>query len=109
MFINFLLCMCSFASFSIDNGYIGDKLNMSSMTLLTLVALKFSTTQNIPRVSYLTMLDSYFIFCIFFQLLVIIQNSLYDIITINNYNMYSIFLLGGILITFNLYFFIKNY
>tara|TARA_B100000427_G_C15413403_1_gene553050 strand:- start:32 stop:1024 length:993 start_codon:yes stop_codon:yes gene_type:complete len=108
MFINFLLCLCSFTSFSIDKEYIGDKLNVSSMTLLTLIAVKFSTSQCIPRVSYLTLLDSYFIFCIFFQMLVIIQNSLHDIININNYDTYSIILLGGILVIFNLYFFIKT-
>jgi len=108
MFINFLLCLCSFASFSIDKEYIGDKLNVSSMSLLTLIALKFSTTQSIPRVSYLTSLDSYFIFCIFFLMLVIIQNSLYDIIHINNYDIYSIITLGIILLLINFIFIIRN-
>ena len=108
MFINFLMCLCSFASFSIDNEYIGDKLNVSLMTLLTVIALKFSTTQLLPRVSYLTLLDSYIIFCIFFQILVIVQNSLYNIIEIGYYDIYSIILLGGVLIIINICFYIKS-
>jgi len=107
MFINFLMCLCSFASFSIDEEHTGDKLNVSLMTLLTVIALKFSTTQLLPKVSYLTLLDSYIIFCIFFQILVIVQNSLYNIIDIDYYDIYSIILLGGVLITINIYFFIK--
>ena len=108
MFINFLMCLCSFASFSIDEEHTGDKLNVSLMTLLTVIALKFSTTQLLPRVSYLTLLDSYIIFCIFFQILVIVQNSLYTIIDIGYYDIYSIILLGSILITINIYFCIKS-
>ena len=107
IFIYFLMCLSSLSSFSIDDELVSEKLNVSFMTLLTVVALKFSTTAILPKVSYLTILDKYIIFCILFQILVIVQNSLYTFLDIYNYNFYSFIILTGILGLFNIGFLFK--
>ena len=104
IFIHFLMCLASFSTFSLDQDNIGDKLNVSFMTLLTVIAFKFATTQLLPQVSYLTLLDKYIIWCILFHILVIVQNSLYTFIDFDYYERYSMVGLGGFLLAFNSYF-----
>ncbi|PNH08027.1 Gamma-aminobutyric acid receptor subunit beta [Tetrabaena socialis] len=76
----FLLVLISFASFFMDHQALADRLNLTVVVLLTLVAFKFVLSQYIPATSYLTFMDMYVVASFTFVFLVALQNLITFII-----------------------------
>lgn len=100
--LNFLIALTSFASFSIEKSNSADRLNLNGMLLLTKVAFKQVNSENVPNISYLTLLDKYIFSGLGFMFLVILQNCIATHLE-SNFELYSMITLGGI---FGLYNFI---
>lgn len=58
LFLQFLIDMLSFCSFSVDVSEPSDRLSVTLTLLLTAVAFKFVVSQSLPTISYLTLLVS---------------------------------------------------
>eukprot|EP00457_Paulinella_chromatophora_P006345 gb/GEZN01006363.1/.p1 GENE.gb/GEZN01006363.1/~~gb/GEZN01006363.1/.p1 ORF type:complete len:354 (+),score=27.55 gb/GEZN01006363.1/:137-1198(+) len=59
----------------------GDRAQITTTLLLTSVAFKFLVASQLPKVSYLTQLDFYFMFAFFCQGAVILENALVSLMT----------------------------
>ena len=98
--LNFLIALTSFASFSIEKNNSADRLNLNGMLLLTKVAFKQVNNENVPNISYLTLLDKYVFTGLGFMFLVILQNSLAPNFN-SDFELYSILSLSGIFVIYN--------
>jgi len=74
--IMFLLVSLSATSWAAAPTDTGTRLGVTFTLLLTVVAFKFSLTQNIPKVSYNTVLDTYLLWCFVFLVIVATENAL---------------------------------
>lgn len=89
-FYNVALVMClitalTFTSFAVDEGLIGDRLQITVTLLLTSIAFKYYVQSFVPTVSYLTLVDKYVLTCIVFQFgIAAIHNSLPGILPSKN-------------------------
>lgn len=101
--LNFLIALTSFASFSIEKSNSADRLNLNGMLLLTKVAFKQVNSENVPNISYLTLLDKYIFTGLGFMFFVILQNCIATQLE-SNFELYSIIALGGIFGLYNLIF-----
>ena len=54
----------TFSSFAVKATETGDRLSVTVTLLLTSVAFKFVVSQNLPTISYLTVLVSYIFTCV---------------------------------------------
>ncbi|KAG2495453.1 hypothetical protein HYH03_006399 [Edaphochlamys debaryana] len=70
----FLLVFIAFASFVLDTSALPDRLNLTVVVLLTLVAFKLVVAQSLPATSYLTLMDVYTVTAFLFVFLVALQN-----------------------------------
>ncbi|KXZ51908.1 hypothetical protein GPECTOR_11g36 [Gonium pectorale] len=70
----FLLVTISFASFFFEASALSDRLNLTLVVLLTLVAFKFVVSQYLPAASYLTYMDMYLVASFSLVFLVALQN-----------------------------------
>jgi len=75
MVIMFLLVMMAATSFAVPLTDAGGRLSVSLTLVLTSVAFKFSTAQNIPKVGYNTYLDVYLFVCFAFLSLIVAENA----------------------------------
>jgi hypothetical protein len=64
--ICFVVTTMSFMAERLQPDELADRLDISQTAFLTLVAFKFSLGQSVPKISYLTLLDWYFLICFFF-------------------------------------------
>ncbi|CAK9008561.1 unnamed protein product [Durusdinium trenchii] len=72
---NFLLSMLVFTSFAIPKEDLADRLSVTLTLVLTSVAFKYMVAQELPRISYLTLLDTYILVSFAFLALVGGQNA----------------------------------
>ena len=72
---SFLLSCLAFTTFSIPQDEAADRLSVSLTLLLTSVAFKHMVSQELPRISYLTLLDTYILLSFAFLALVGGQNA----------------------------------
>ena len=106
IFLNFLIALSSFSTYSIEYENSADRLNVSGMLLLTKVAFKQVQNTLTPNISYLTLIDKY-IFCgLAFLFIVMIQNSV-AIFMSQNFDNYSFFFLVGLFVLYNSVFAIR--
>ena len=73
---NFLLSVLVFTSFAISPSDLADRLSVTLTLVLTSVAFKYMVAQELPRISYLTLLDKYILLSFAFLALVGGQNTL---------------------------------
>ena len=71
-----LISLLSFTTFFVNPDSIGDRLSVILTLLLTAVTFKFVVSQNLPPVSYLTVLDWYVLSSVIFIFSVAIENSI---------------------------------
>lgn len=72
---NFLLSLLVFTSFAIERQDLADRLSVTLTLVLTSVAFKYMVSQELPRISYLTLLDVYVLVSFTFLALVGGQNA----------------------------------
>ncbi|CAH1248298.1 CHRNA6 [Branchiostoma lanceolatum] len=95
----FLIMSLSFTAFSVSPDKPESRLSVSLTLLLTSVAFKFMISQNLPTISYLTLLDKYVLLCMIFQCLVAVQNALVSAVTNPVvFDRVSMAVLGGLVI-----------
>ena len=66
MLPTFLITTLSVTAFAIGVDSVDSRAQAGLTALLTIVAIKFSVAGNLPVLPYLTMLDQYLLYCIFF-------------------------------------------
>ena len=77
---NFLLSVLVFTSFAIAQESLADRLSVTLTLVLTSVAFKYMVAQELPKISYLTLLDKYILLSFTFLALVGGQNTLAAIV-----------------------------
>ncbi|KAI8502325.1 hypothetical protein Bbelb_199130 [Branchiostoma belcheri] len=101
----FLIMSLSFTAFSVSPDKPESRLSVSLTLLLTSVAFKFMVSQNLPTISYLTLLDKYVLLCMIFQCLVAVQNALVSAVPNPQvFDRISMAVLGGLVIFAHLVF-----
>lgn len=65
---NFLLSVLVFTSWAIPAEELADRLSVTLTLVLTSVAFKYMVAQELPKISYLTLLDKYILMSFFFGL-----------------------------------------
>eukprot|EP01084_Bolivina_argentea_P304396 525667_1 len=70
------LGIMSWATFAVNSADIGDRLSYSITMALTIVAFQFIISNELPRVSYLTLLDKYNLFIFTFVLLITMETTI---------------------------------
>ena len=101
---NFLLSALVFTSFAIAPEDLADRLSVTLTLVLTSVAFKYMVAQELPRISYLTLLDKYILLSFAFLALVGGQNTLAAVIVeerivdISRYVIEAIFVLIHVLL-----------
>lgn len=61
-----LICSTSIATFAVDSNETQSRMSLSITLMLTAVAFRIVTNQNLPKISYNTILDIYILFCMIF-------------------------------------------
>ncbi|XP_074642258.1 cys-loop ligand-gated ion channel-like isoform X3 [Tubulanus polymorphus] len=59
LLVMFFICCLIFATFSVNEELVQNRLQLSFTLVLTAVAFKFVVNQSLPKISYLTYLDKY--------------------------------------------------
>ena len=101
---NFLLSALVFTSFAIAPEDLADRLSVTLTLVLTSVAFKYMVAQELPRISYLTLLDKYILLSFAFLALVGGQNTLAAVIVeeriveVSRYVIEAIFVLIHVLL-----------
>ena len=105
---NFLLSVLVFTSFAISPEDLEDRLSVTLTLVLTSVAFKYMVAQELPKISYLTLLDKYILLSFTFLALVGGQNTLaavvkvdygtFPIVDVSRYVIETIFLLIHVLL-----------
>ena len=71
----FAMVTTSWVPFALDERYIGDRLSCQITLVLTIVMLKFSVQEQLPKVAYQTVADLYFTTCFLFVFFAVIQQA----------------------------------
>lgn len=82
---NFLLSALVFTSFAIAKEDLADRLSVTLTLVLTSVAFKYMVAQELPKISYLTLLDKYILLSFAFLALVGAQNTLVAVVEDEGY------------------------
>jgi len=69
----FILCGSGLSTWSVES--LDNRLNMLCTLLLTIVALQMVVNSTVPNIPYLTLLDKYTIFTVFFNFMLILETS----------------------------------
>jgi len=72
----FLMLVCTASTFVIATSDFADRMSINVTSALTVVAFKLLMTEKLPRISYWTILDFYFMVCLGLLVLVILENAL---------------------------------
>ena len=77
---NFLIVAAAFAAFPVsideeDLGFIADRLSISVTLMLTAVAFRYVITEQLPKVTYLTVMDYYLLLGFIMLTLLIFENA----------------------------------
>ncbi|XP_021342813.1 gamma-aminobutyric acid receptor subunit gamma-2-like isoform X1 [Mizuhopecten yessoensis] len=73
--ITFIISTLSFATFSVDRTLPQNRLQLAFTLTLTGVTFRFVANQSLPKISYLTKLDKYILFCMIFNFLVSVWHA----------------------------------
>jgi hypothetical protein len=76
--VMFILCMIgtmSLTSFLVPINALADRVQINLTLLLTVVAFKLLLSENLPKVSYLTFLDTYVIIAFVFIFIIAVENT----------------------------------
>lgn len=72
----FLIVMMGMTSFWVPKERIADRLQVTLMLVLTAVAFKFTVSNMVPAISYMTLLDTYIIACWMFLFIMVMENGM---------------------------------
>lgn len=103
VFLNFLIALISFTTYSIEYTNSADRLNVSGMLLLTKVAFKQVQNTLTPNISYLTLIDKYTFSGLAFLVIMMIQNSI-SVFMSQGFDDYSFIFLVGLFSVYNVIF-----
>jgi len=103
VFLNFLIALISFTTYSIEYTNSADRLNVSGMLLLTKVAFKQVQNTLTPNISYLTLIDKYTFTGLAFLFIMMLQNSI-SVFMSQGFDDYSFIFLAGIFSIYNVVF-----
>ena len=103
VFLNFLIALISFTTYSIEYTNSADRLNVSGMLLLTKVAFKQVQNTLTPNISYLTLIDKYTFTGLAFLFIMMLQNSI-SVFMSQGFDDYSFIFLAGVFSIYNVVF-----
>ena len=102
-FLFFIITVSPLVSFALGTSEIafGFRLVICFMILLALVVVKISISNSLPKVPYSTVMDKYFLSCLFFVFFVVTENAISSLLVstkIGNIDLYLLLAAVGVLL-----------
>mmetsp|Transcript_45089 Transcript_45089/g.119665 ORF Transcript_45089/g.119665 Transcript_45089/m.119665 type:complete len:363 (-) Transcript_45089:279-1367(-) len=108
--VNVMLMVCVLTTISFvtlwmnQDGDLGNNIMITLTLILTIVAFRFSISAKLPTVSYMTVLDKYFMVCFLLLMMIVINVLMCAVKVPKEIQLYADIFVGGFWILFNFVF-----